>query len=598
MAELLSSGSEDEGQENMEFLSDTSDDEQELPIERKAREEEEELARDEAEYREEMADRNEERFVFPSEKALRIERELPPDVEHLHSRMQEVIRVLNDFTNEREPGKKRSDYLSLLIGDTALYYGYSEWLTEKIMDLFLVSEAMEFFESNEAPRPMTIRTNTLKTRRRELAQALINRGVNLDPLSKWSKEGLQIYESQVPVGATPEYLAGHYMLQSASSFLPVLALDPQENERVLDMCASPGGKTTHIAALMKNTGCLFANDKHAQRIPALMANCHRMGVRNCVITNYDGRKYPNIITGFNRILLDAPCTGSGVISRDPSVKTQKSEADVKRCSHLQKELLLAAIDCVDAKTGGVVVYSTCSILTEENEEVVNYALSHRSVKVVAMDLPFGRPGFTRMKQKRFHPSLKHCLRVYPHTHNMDGFFVAKLVKLQETQTKKRKNSDADEDGQPQTKKSKTSTSDTPTNKTNTPKPQNENQSTETDNKEENGKQDNENSGKTKKQKRTRKKAKQEQTSNEENVKPTPEVKPTGTTKKNNTKRNKSNKATHNDNNKASNNTTTNVPDTPSVATTQPASVADAPKPDGTQTKRRKRKRSRKKKPAS
>jgi 25S rRNA (cytosine2870-C5)-methyltransferase len=105
-------------------------------------------------------------------------------------------------------------------------------------------------EANEVQRPVTIRTNTLKTRRRDLAQALINRGVNVDPLDKWTKVGLVIYNSQVPIGATPEYLSGHYMLQGASSFLPVMALAPQPNERVLDMCAAPGGKASYIGKSM------------------------------------------------------------------------------------------------------------------------------------------------------------------------------------------------------------------------------------------------------------------------------------------------------------------------------------------------------------
>ena len=107
---------------------------------------------------------------------------------------------------------------------------------------------------------MTIRINTLKTRRKELAEALLQRGVDLDKLAEWSKVGLKIYQTRVPIGATPEYLAGHYMLQSASSFLPVLALDPQPNEKILDLAAAPGGKTTYIAQLMKNTGIIFAND--------------------------------------------------------------------------------------------------------------------------------------------------------------------------------------------------------------------------------------------------------------------------------------------------------------------------------------------------
>ena len=156
-----------------------------------------------------------------------------------------------------------------------------------------------------------------------MAQALINRGVNLDPLGKWSKVGLTVYDSSVPIGATPEYMAGHYMLQSASSFLPVMALAPQENERILDMASAPGGKSSYIAALMKNTGCLFANDANKDRCKSLVANLHRLGVTNAVVCNYDGRKFPEVIGGFDRVLLDAPCSGTGVISKDASVKINK-----------------------------------------------------------------------------------------------------------------------------------------------------------------------------------------------------------------------------------------------------------------------------------
>lgn len=125
-------------------------------------------------------------------------------------------------------------------------------------------------------------------------QALINRGVNLDPIGKWTKVGLVIYSSQVPMGATPEYLAGHYILQGASSFLPVMALDPKENERVLDMCAAPGGKSSHIAALMKNTGVLFSNDANEERIKAVVGNFHRLGITNSIVCTYDGRKLPTV----------------------------------------------------------------------------------------------------------------------------------------------------------------------------------------------------------------------------------------------------------------------------------------------------------------
>jgi ribosomal RNA methyltransferase Nop2 len=223
--------------------------------------------------------------------------------------------------------RSRQDYVQQLLADIQVYYGYSEYMAEKFFDLFPVPELIEFMEANEVPRPVTIRTNTLKTRRRDLAQSLIQRGVNLDPTGAWTKVGLTIFDSAVPIGATPEYLAGNYMLQSASSFLPVVALDPKEHERVLDMASAPGGKTTYLAALMKNTGCIFANDVNKDRIKSLVANIHRMGVTNAVVCNCDGRQFPKLIGGFDRVLLDAPCSGTGVISKDQSVKVNKVRWD-------------------------------------------------------------------------------------------------------------------------------------------------------------------------------------------------------------------------------------------------------------------------------
>jgi len=198
--------------------------------------------------------------------------------EEKKQRIQEIVSILGDFQKLRDPAKSRQEYMQELENLIASYYGYSEFLAGKLLNMFPVSEAIDFFEANESPRPVTIRTNSLKASRKTLAQNLINRGVNLDTIN-WSKVGLQVFDSRVPIGATPEYLAGHYMLQSASSFAPVMALAPKENERILDMCAAPGGKTTYIASLMKNTGILFANDINKDRCKSLKANIYRMGVR-------------------------------------------------------------------------------------------------------------------------------------------------------------------------------------------------------------------------------------------------------------------------------------------------------------------------------
>ena len=370
--------------------------------------------------------------ILPTEEELEALAGETPNLTAVRTRIIEIVKVLEDFKNLGAVGRSRAEYVDRLLKDICEYFGYTPLLAEKLFNLFSPSEALEFFEANEVARPITIRTNTLKTRRRDLAQSLVNRGVNLQPIGNWTKVGLQIFDSQVPIGATPEYLAGHYILQAASSFLPVVALDPQENERVLDMAAAPGGKTTYISALMKNTGCVFANDANKNRTKSLIANIHRLGCTNTIVCNYDAREFPKVIGGFDRILLDAPCSGTGIIGKDQSVKVSRTEKDFIQIPHLQKQLLLSAIDSVDcnSKKGGVIVYSTCSVAVEEDEAVVDYALRKRpNVKLVESGLLIGKEGFTSYRGKNFHPSVKLTRRYYPHTYNVDGFFVAKFQKI-------------------------------------------------------------------------------------------------------------------------------------------------------------------------
>jgi len=368
-------------------------------------------------------------FALPTVDEAEQERQTGPDLQVVQLRIQEVVAILSNFKKHAKKGRSRSEYVDQLLNDICTYYGYNRFLAEKLFDLFSPAEALEFFEANETPRPVTIRANTLRTRRRDLAQALINRGVNLEPIGTWSKVGLQVFESPVPVGATPEYLAGHYMLQSASSFLPCIALDPQPGERVLDMASAPGGKSTYLSALMQNTGVVFANDSNKARVKSLTANIHRLGCKNVVVCNYDGRQFPKVLGGFDRVLLDSPCSGTGVVSKDQSVKTNKSYRDLQLLTHLQKQLILCAIDSVNSRsaTGGYVVYSTCSVMVEEDEAVVDYALKKRpNVRLVETGIEFGAEGFKSFQGKTFDAHMGFCRRVYPHAHNLDGFFVAKL----------------------------------------------------------------------------------------------------------------------------------------------------------------------------
>lgn len=401
--ELLSSSEDEAGngkEENDDSDAESQEDDDEsveLEVERRSRLLDERAQEEEEEAEEEMRDavsKHTSVYHLPTKEELERDedRVVPPS--ELRSHIDQILEALADFKERREPGRTRSEYVDQLGLFIAELYGYLPELIEYFLTMFSPAECLEFVDYSDKPRPMVIRTNTLKARRKDLALALMKRGVTLDPLAPWSKVGLKIIESSVPIGATPEYLSGHYMLQSAASMCPVMALSPEPKERVLDMSAAPGGKTSYMAQLMRNTGVIFANDLRPDRQKATVANMHRLGVKNVIACTHDGRKMPKQFKHykFDRILLDAPCSGLGVISRDPSCKVQRTLADVNKTAHLQKELLVAAIDMLNhkSKTGGVMVYSTCSVSVAENEEVVNYALQKRDIKIIDTGLDFGR----------------------------------------------------------------------------------------------------------------------------------------------------------------------------------------------------------------
>jgi len=423
------------------FASDTSDTSDEgmfMDVEKQSFLVEENLNREKKEAEKELKhtiSHHSSIYHLPSPEELLIEQDRVVPPSDLQERIESILEVLSNFRGRRNIYRSRTEYLDVLTKDMSELFGYIPELIAHFLSMFGPDETYKFIQSNEETRPLTIRTNTLKVRRRDLASSLIKRGVALDPLANWSKVGLKITDTRIPIGATPEYLSGHYMIQCAASLCPVLALNPSFGDNVLDMCASPGGKTSYMAQLMKNGGSIIANDINKERQKATIANIHRLGVKNVIVSHYDGRKLCTLWKNtFDKILLDAPCSGLGIISRDPSIKLQRTMINIKKNAMLQKDLLLSAVDTLKCdkkkeKESGVLVYSTCSVSVMENEEVINYILRKRNVKLINSGLEFGKPGFTRYKGKNYHPSLSLTRRFYPHVHNMDGFFMAKLIKL-------------------------------------------------------------------------------------------------------------------------------------------------------------------------
>mmetsp|Transcript_9638 Transcript_9638/g.19307 ORF Transcript_9638/g.19307 Transcript_9638/m.19307 type:complete len:281 (-) Transcript_9638:137-979(-) len=278
---------------------------------------------------------------------------------------------------------------------------------------------------------MSIRINTLKVEKGKIYKDLSSRGIKLLPVEGLLEFASIVKKSETVVGGSPEYLAGFYTIQGISSFFPVISLSPEEGEKILDIAAAPGGKTSFISQLMKNSGLIIANDKNKFRIKSLVNSIHRLSVKNSLVTNYDGSIFPFIMKGFDKVLIDAPCTGTGIISHDKTIKTRKTTRSIWVNSLLQQQLLLAAIDSCNENSGkgGYIVYSTCSILVEENESVIQYALDKRGVQIVPTGLDIGMPGYIKYKNVLFDPKMKECKRFFPHIHNTDGFFICKLKKI-------------------------------------------------------------------------------------------------------------------------------------------------------------------------
>lgn len=282
-----------------------------------------------------------------------------------------------------------------------------------------------FLAACQRPLRRSIRVNTLKITVDDFLRLVDPYGWQLTPVP-WCAEGFWIErddEDVLPLGSTAEHLSGLFYIQEASSMLPVAALfaDGAAPVRVMDVAAAPGSKTTQIAAKMGNRGMLLANEFSASRVKVLHANISRCGISNTALTHFDGRVFGAALPEcFDAILLDAPCSGEGVVRKDPDALKNWSLASNQAIAETQRELIDSAFHAL--RPGGTLVYSTCTLNREENESVIAWLLARYPQEVEV--LPLGEL-FASADQALTPEGFLH---VFPQIYDCEGFFVARLRK--------------------------------------------------------------------------------------------------------------------------------------------------------------------------
>lgn len=292
----------------------------------------------------------------------------------------------------------------------------------------LGDDIKDFVECLHTPQRESLRINTLKVSKNVIKEELKKDGVKLEPIP-WVPNGFFFDNGEM--GSSIWHFLGYIYLQGACSMIPPLVLDPKEGELVLDMAASPGSKATQMAQLMNNKGAIIANDVILSRLKPLSFNIDRLGVINTGVSCIDGKRFGRLLPEFfDKVLLDAPCTSDGIVRRDPDALKLWNVERVRRASRIQKSLIVSAFKSL--KAGGTLVYSTCTLSPEENEEVVDSLLrTYENAKVMKIDIPNikTRAGIEEWEGKRFNEEVKNCIRIYPHDNDTEGFFIAKIKKL-------------------------------------------------------------------------------------------------------------------------------------------------------------------------
>ena len=236
------------------------------------------------------------------------------------------------------------------------------------------------------------------------------------------------------MGNSLEHLLGYYYIQELASMLPILALSPKQGELFLDLCASPGSKTTQSASFMENKGTIIANEINIQREKILCSNLERCGVANAIVTRKEGeelcKRFKQKKIYFDKILVDAPCSGEGTLRSTPKTYLMWNIKTIRGLPRIQKRLCESAFEIL--KEGGEMVYSTCTHAPEENEEVVDFMLQRFSgeIKIEKVSLPIkARSGMVSWEDKKYDKEIIKCHRIYPQDNDTEGFFLAKFKKI-------------------------------------------------------------------------------------------------------------------------------------------------------------------------
>ena len=306
------------------------------------------------------------------------------------------------------------------VQDFAQYWSHPEWLVEHWLKYFGAEELEALLKANNEAAPLVVRTNRRRGTREELLELFQGSGIKA-LVSPWSPHGL-LLQSSMPVDKLPGFHDGRFQVQGESAQLIVYLLDAKPGERILDGCAVPGGKTTHIAELMDDIGQVIATDISARGIKRIEENCRRLGLRSIEAFQADLTQELRAPVGlpYDRILIDAPCSGFGTLRSHPEIKWSRSRSDVRRLTTLQKKILIRAASYL--RSSGVLVYSTCTLTEDENETVVEDFLKDHPEFVLDDAAGYLPDQAKSLVRGRYFMAL-------PHRHNTDGFFAARMRKV-------------------------------------------------------------------------------------------------------------------------------------------------------------------------